>query len=121
MKTYLKCIPVAALLLFAACSSCSKDSKEGGSGETGKLPEGKELYRPEEFSGQNWWSDTCDYSYNRMDYTDNLVIYWQKGFGENLANPPELEGKSILTTLKRSWKHSISIFVMNCNSSNRVL
>ena len=99
MKTCLKCIPVAALLLFAACSSCSKDSEEGGSGETGKLPEGKELYRPEEFSGQNWWSDTCDYSYNRMDYTDNLVIYWQKGFGEKLANPPELEGKSMKVDL----------------------
>lgn len=76
----MKCIPVAASFLFAACSLCSKDGDDGGSGKTTKLPDGKELYRPEEFSEQDWWKDTFDYSYNRMDYTDNLVIYWQKGF-----------------------------------------
>lgn len=102
MKTFLKCIPMAAMLFMAACSSCSKDNdgKEGGTNTTGQLPDGKELYRPEEFSGQDWHSDTCDYSYNRMAYTDNLVIYWQKGFGKDLANPPSLEGKSMKVDLE---------------------
>lgn len=97
---YLKYIPVAAFLLLAACSSCTKDDDGSDTGKTGKLPEGKELYRPEEFSGQDWWTNGNDYSYNRMAYTNNLVIYWQKGFGESLANPPELEGKPMKVDLE---------------------
>ena len=34
-----------------------------------------------------------------MACTDNLVIYWQKGFGDDLANPPALEGKSMQVDL----------------------
>ena len=86
--------------MLAACSSCSKDGDDTDTGKIGKLPEGKELYRPEDFSGQDWWTNDNDYSYNRMAYTDNLVIYWQKGFGEGLANPPELEGKSMKVDLE---------------------
>lgn len=97
---YFKYIPVAAFILLAACSSCSKDGDDTDTGKIGKLPEGKELYRPEDFSGQDWWTNDNDYSYNRMAYTDNLVIYWQKGFGEGLANPPELEGKSMKVDLE---------------------
>ena len=52
-----------------------------------KLPEGKAIYQPEEFAGQDWWSEDNDYSYRRMECTDNLAIFWQKGFGDNLANP----------------------------------
>lgn len=46
---WMKCIPVATLLLFATSSSCNKDGEVGDTGKIGKLPEGKELYRPEDF------------------------------------------------------------------------
>lgn len=65
-----------------------------------KLPEGKAIYQPEEFAGQDWWSEDNDYSYRRMECTDNLAIFWQKGFGDNLANPPELEGKDMRVDLE---------------------
>lgn len=96
---YIKYVPVVALLLLGACSCSKSEEGEGGGASEGKLPEGKSLYRPEEFSGQNWWTDDFDYSYKRMAYTDNLVIYWQKGFGEDLANPPALEGKPMQVDL----------------------
>lgn len=27
-----------------------------------------------------------------MCCTDNVVVFWEKGFGNDLANPPQLEG-----------------------------
>lgn len=37
--------------------------------------------------------DTSLWSYCRMDTTlADFAIFWQKGFGDNLANPPQLEG-----------------------------
>ena len=56
------------------------------------LPPGKAIYQPKEFAGQDWYSDTSRYSYRRMSCTDNLAIFWEKGFGNDLAAPPDLEG-----------------------------
>ena len=35
------------------------------------------------------------WSYHRMAYTENFVIFWEKGFGNDLSNPPQLEGHSM--------------------------
>ena len=99
ISKYIKYVPVVTMLLFCACSCSKSEGSEDSGVSEGKLPEGKSLYRPEEFSGQNWWKDDFDYSYKRMACTDNLVIYWQKGFGDDLANPPALEGKSMQVDL----------------------
>ena len=64
------------------------------------LPSGKAIYQPEEFAGQNWQIDTCQYSYARMDYTENTAIFWEKGFGKDLANPPQLEGHNMRIDLE---------------------
>lgn len=66
------------------CASCGQ-----------RLPEGKAIYQPEEFAGQDWWSDDNDYSYRRMECTENLAVFWQKGFGDDLSNPPELDGNDM--------------------------
>lgn len=73
------------------------------------LPEGKAFYQPKDFAGQNWNSDTCEYSYKRMDYTDNFAIYWQKGFGDGLLDPPALEGKSMQVDLE-NLKQKLEMF-----------
>lgn len=95
---YIRCLPLLTLLL-ATCSSNSVEGQKADENEKGKLPEGKALYRPEEFTGQDWWTDDFDYSYNRMACTENLAIFWQKGFGKNLSDPPALEGKSMVVDL----------------------
>ena len=64
------------------------------------LPSGKAIYQPEEFAGQNWQIDTCQYSYARMDYTENTAIFWEKGFGKDLANPPQLDGHNMRIDLE---------------------
>ena len=44
--------------------------------------------------------DTCRYSYARMDYTENTAIFWEKGFGKDLANPPQLNGHDMHVDLE---------------------
>ena len=39
------------------------------------------------------------WSYHRMAYTDNFVIFWEKGFGNDLSNPPQLEGHDMKVDL----------------------
>ena len=35
-----------------------------------------------------------------MACTENFVIFWEKGFGDNLSDPPQLEGHSMKVNLK---------------------
>ena len=39
------------------------------------------------------------WSYHRMAYTENFIIFWEKGFGNDLSNPPQLEGHSMKVNL----------------------
>lgn len=90
-------VPVALSLWVAGCSN---DKSETGTNGKEDLPEGKALYRPQEYSGQDWHTDNFEYSYKRMACTDNLAIYWGKGFGEDLSNPPQLEGNDMSVDLE---------------------
>lgn len=39
------------------------------------------------------------WSYRRMACTENFVIFWEKGFGNDLSNPPQLEGHDMKVDL----------------------
>lgn len=80
--------------------ACSDYSNHVAYNEQYPLPEGKKLYRPVEFSGEDWRVDTFAYSYNRMECTENLAIFWEKGFGPDLANPPQLDGNDMHVDLE---------------------
>ena len=75
------------------------------------LPPGKAIYQPKEFAGQDWYSDTCRYSYRRMSCTDNLSIFWEKGFGNDLAAPPDLEGHPMAVDLE-NLKYQLERFYL---------
>lgn len=98
MKTLIKYI--SAIIGGTAILSCTDYSEHVSYNEQYPLPEGKELYRPLEYSGQDWRVDTFAYCYNRMACTDNLAIFWEKGFGDDLANPPQLEGNDMHVDLE---------------------
>lgn len=57
------------------------------------LPEGKKIYIPEEWEGQDPNDPESQWSYHRMYCTDNVAIFWQKGFGNDPAAAPELGGQ----------------------------
>ena len=75
------------------------------------LPPGKAIYQPKEFAGQDWYSDTSRYSYRRMSCTDNLAIFWEKGFGNDLAAPPDLEGHPMAVDLE-NLKYQLERFYL---------
>lgn len=86
-----------ALLLCLLTAACSHGNGEGGADNS--LPDGKALYLPEEYAGQDWHTDDNEYSYRRMACTDNLAIFWGKGFGKTLAQAPPLEGNDMTVDL----------------------
>ena len=54
---------------------------------------GKKIYIPRDLRGNDFESDSAQWSYSRMALTDNFVIFWEKGFGKDINNPPRLEGR----------------------------
>jgi hypothetical protein len=52
----------------------------------------KAIYLPRELQSNDFNNDNSEWSYRRMALTPNFAIFWQKGFGTDLANPPQLEG-----------------------------
>ena len=53
---------------------------------------GKEIYIPKDLQGMDLQNPDSKWSYHRMCCTDNVAVFWEKGFGNDLANSPQLEG-----------------------------
>lgn len=85
------------LLLFFALllGSCSPIYGQ----DTVDLPAGKAIYIPKDLQGMDLHDPESKWSFHRMDYTDNFVIFWEKGFGTDLSNPPQLEGHDMRVDL----------------------
>lgn len=121
---------VASMLMVL---SCGKDDNGGGKKpdptpdpkpDPVALPDGKEIYKPIwdwdadsekyiDLTNMDWQDNSSRWSYHRMDYTDNLVIFWGKGFGDNLSNPPQLGGQSMkvdLDNLKKKLEEFYSYY-----------
>lgn len=94
---------LAAVLLFQGCKNALDGSEP-------PIIEGKEVYVPQDLS-ENLLTNPCDtstWSYKRMSLTDNFAIFWQKGFGDDLQNPPALDGKDMsvdLHNLQKKLEH----------------
>ncbi len=91
---------LGAMALFLGMTSCTDYTEHDLYNPTYPTPDGKSLYRPKDFSGQDWSTENFDYSYQRAAYTDNLAIFWQKGFGNDLSSPPSLEGTDMSVDLE---------------------
>ena len=78
------------MLSFCACSNKNNVN----------IPEGKAIFIPEDLKGLDLQDPNSEWSYHRMECTDNMAIFWQKGFGESLATPPDLEGKPMKVDLE---------------------
>lgn len=85
---------LALCSLTAACAD-TEDSKC----EKPVLP-GKQIFIPEDLRGIDLTDPASKWSYARMDTTENTVIFWEAGFGNDLANPPQLEGTDMSVDLQ---------------------
>lgn len=64
-----------------------------------QLPAGKHVYIPKDLQDTDLNSPDSRWSYHRMHCTENFAIFWEKGFGNDLSNPPTLEGKPMSVDL----------------------
>lgn len=70
------------------------------SSDNALIPKGKAIYIPEELRGQDWNDKESEWSFHRMACTENVACFWQKGFGDDLSCPPDLEGKPMKIDLQ---------------------
>ena len=65
-----------------------------------QLPEGKQIYIPNDLRDNDFTKADSKWSYHRMACTPNFVVFWEKGFGPDLAVAPPLEGHDMTVDLK---------------------
>jgi len=61
---------------------------------------GKKIYIPKDLQSMNLDDSASQWSYHRMTLTNDFAIFWQKGFGNDLKNPPALNGNDMHVDLK---------------------
>lgn len=60
----------------------------------------KEIYIPKDLQEMDLKNPESKWSYDRMECTENFAIFWEKGFGNDLSNPPQLEGNPMAVDLE---------------------
>lgn len=90
------------LTSLPSCGSDSKDEPDKGTpakpGEEEKIigpPEGKEVYIPQELRTMDLKDKNSKWYWGRTKATDDVILFWAKGFGDDLSNPPALQGESM--------------------------
>jgi len=63
-------------------------------------PEGKVIYIPRDLRDNDFTNPESKWSYARMAYTDDIVVFWEKPFGNDLSKAPDLEGKPMKVDLQ---------------------
>ncbi|MBQ3631595.1 MAG: hypothetical protein II949_10200 [Prevotella sp.] len=59
----------------------------------------KRIYIPEDLRSMNLESDTSQWCWRRSAETRDLVFMWERGFGNDLQNPPQLDGRPMAFNL----------------------
>lgn len=65
-----------------------------------QAPQGKEIYIPNDLKSNDFNNPESKWSYDRMATTENFVVFWEKGFGKDLAKAPKLEGHNMTVDLQ---------------------
>ena len=92
------CLP-----LFVACgSNDSSDGPEKPSTEpetpsevTVGPPEGKEVYIPQELRTMDLKNKDSQWYWGRTKATDDVILFWAKGFGDDISKAPSLQGQNM--------------------------
>jgi hypothetical protein len=76
------------LILLSVCSLCLST-----------ILAQKKIYIPEDLRGMDLQADISQWSFKRSAQTDDLIFMWERGFGQDVSNPPMLEGKPMAFNL----------------------
>ena len=58
-------------------------------------PAGKEIYIPMDLRNNDFTKEESQWSYARMAYTDDVVVFWERPFGRDLSKAPDLNGQNM--------------------------
>lgn len=61
----------------------------------------KRIYIPDELKRSDLLSDSSRWSFSRMRCTENFALFWEKGFGMDVAKAPQLDGRPMTVDLVR--------------------
>ena len=96
-KTTNICLMMVMMLCIGLCAQaqhCENCKK------TYELPKGKAIYIPEDLKGNDFTNPDSKWSYYRMAATENVVVFWEKGFGNDLSKAPDLDGHPMTVDLQ---------------------
>lgn len=91
MKRTIKTLALVAMMLMSVGSVHAQDSFSA--------PQGKEIYIPKDLKDNDFTSKDSKWSYARCAYTDDIIVFWEKPFGDDLSKAPKLEGKNMTVNL----------------------
>lgn len=99
---------ILSFLLFFSLSSCGDNEpkyddnlgklpSEGTNQDSGEVgaPEGKEVYIPVEMRSMNLADSNSKWYWGRTKSTKDVILFWAKGFGNDLSNAPALQGNNM--------------------------
>lgn len=81
----------------------------------------KSIYIPKDLRNMDFNNSESQWSYERMDTTDNFVVFWEKGFGKDLSKAPELDGHNMTVDLNNLKYRLESYYTYFRDSLNFVL
>ena len=65
-----------------------------------KAPKGKEIYIPKDLKDNDFTDPESKWSFARCAYTEDIIIFWEKPFGHDLSQAPDLEGHNMKVDLQ---------------------
>lgn len=97
----------ASVLTTATAQPSAVASQKTTAWETAALdtvryeaPSGKEIYIPKDLRGNDFTKADSKWSYARSANTDDVIVFWEKPFGDDLSNAPDLEGHNMKVNLQ---------------------
>ena len=69
--------------------------------QTNLRPQEKCINTPKELKDNDFTNDSSQWSFKRMAASPNFVVFWEKGFGDDLAKAPDLDGHNMKVDLKK--------------------
>ena len=79
-------------ILCALCLLCANLCANG-------QPAGKEIFIPKDLKSNDFTKADSKWSYARCAYTDDIIVFWEKPFGDDLSKAPDLEGHNMKVDL----------------------
>lgn len=84
---------VAVMMTLTATSTFAQEQKY-------VAPAGKEIYIPNDLRDNDFTDKESKWSYARCAYTDDVIVFWEKPFGDDLSKAPALEGHNMTVDLQ---------------------